>query len=355
MWPRVRLRPFPETCSPARRGRLFGLRCGTFPVAPTPAGRASPFGRVRAIAVESGLNLYLRQINETPLLTAEQEKEVAIRIREGTDPRDREAARDRMVRSNLRLVVNIAKHYVNRGLALADLIEEGNVGLLKAVQGFDPHHGNRFSTYATWWIKQAIKRALLNCSQNVRIPAYMVETVARWKQTTAKLTEELGREPEPEEVAARMQLPARKLRILKRAVRALQAGTQSTGDDGNTTLAEMLEDTRARRPEESFFDALELDVLRKLLGRISDREARVLRLRFGLDNTEPMTLRDIGEQIGLTRERVRQIEREALNKLHHFVTEQETATPAAPPAAIPGARPRRRAKSRPRKRPAKPE
>lgn len=241
-----------------------------------------------------------------------------------------------MVRSNLRLVVNIAKHYGNRGLALNDLIEEGNVGLLKAVQHFDPHLGNRFSTYATHWIKQAIRRALLNCTQSVRIPAYMVETVARWKQTSAKLAEELGREPEPEEIAARMQLPGRKVRILKRAVRALSAPTQSTHDETGVTISELLEDSRTPRPETAFFDNQELDILHKLLDRISDREAKVLRLRFGLDNQEPMTLRDIGEQIGLTRERVRQIEREALNKLHRFVTEHDGSPPP---------RPRRRAKS----------
>jgi RNA polymerase primary sigma factor len=292
--------------------------------------------RGRAIADESGLQHYLKQINETALLTADQEKSLATVIRQGADPAARAKARDHMVRANLRLVVSIAKYYTNRGLALSDLIEEGNVGLLKAVQGFDPNHGNRFSTYATWWIKQAIKRALLNAAQSVRIPAYMVEIVAKWKQHSARLAVELGRDPEPEEVAAGMNLPDRKFRILKKAMRALAAPAQSTSDETGNTLSDILEDPRTPRPEVQFFDQQELDLLRRMLDRITDREARVLRLRFGLDNRDPMTLKEIGEQLDLTRERVRQIEREALDKLHRFSTEQDGSPPA---------RPRRRARS----------
>src|SRR6476659_5924678 len=175
-------------------------------------------------AVQNGLQIYLRQINESPLLTADQEKELARRIINDNDM----AARERMVRSNLRLVVNIAKHYVNRGLSLQDLIEEGNIGLLKAVEGFDPDNGARFSTYASWWIKQAIKRALINAAQPIHIPAYMVELMSKMKYATRELEDRLRRQPSIDELSEYLKMSVKKLKIIKKAVKAYHSPTQFT-------------------------------------------------------------------------------------------------------------------------------
>ena len=269
-----------------------------------------------ASAAQSPLETYLREINETPLLSAEEELELASRIEQG----DVEA-RDQMVRANLRLVVNISRGYTGKGLGLQDLIEEGNLGLLRAVEGFDPAVGTRFSTYASYWIKQSIKRALINSAKTIRIPAYMVELLSKWRRATARLSEELGRTPTNEEVARVLGLPKKKLPIIRKAIRISNSTPQSDQNESGWSLGEMVMDERLKSPDEMLLDHDILHHAMDLLEDLDERESTVLRLRFGLDGSDPKTLKEIGAELGLTRERVRQIETEALRRLADGLTD----------------------------------
>jgi RNA polymerase primary sigma factor len=263
-------------------------------------------------ASQSPLETYLREINETPLLTGEEERQLARRIADGDA-----LARDHMVRANLRLVVNIARGYVGKGLGLQDLIEEGNLGLLRAVEGFDPDMGTRFSTYASYWIKQSIKRALINSAKTIRIPAYMVELLSKWRRASARLSEELGRGPTQEEVGRVLGLPRKKLPIIKKAIQIYNSAPQSDQTDIGWSLGEMVMDERLKAPDEELLDHDVLSTAMELLEDLDLREATVLKMRFGLGEHEAHTLKEIGNELGLTRERVRQIETEALAKLAH--------------------------------------
>ncbi len=271
--------------------------------------------------MKSSLQTYLQEINRYPLLTAEEERELGWKIINEQCP----AARDRMIMSNLRLVVAIAKKYTNRGLPITDLIEEGNIGLMRAVEGFDPAQGARFSTYGSWWIKQGIKRALMNANQPIHIPAYMVELIAKWKMHSRLLQANLGHEPSIEQLAQSMDLPVKKVQIIKRAVKAFNAPNQAPRDmDGEAVgLDGIIADYRVKTPDDQSLRAEELGILRRLMETIDDREAEILRLRFGLDGSEPLTLKEIAGEVGISRERVRQIIEESLERLNERLNDSK--------------------------------
>ncbi|MBT5737328.1 MAG: sigma-70 family RNA polymerase sigma factor [Planctomycetes bacterium] len=273
-------------------------------------------------AREVGLEAYFLDINRHSLLTAEEEKALSLLVRKG-DPE----ARDKMVRSNLRLVVSIAKHYVERGLPLLDLIEEGNLGLLKAVERFDPAAECRFSTYGTWWIKQSIKRALIDTVKSVRIPSYMVETITKWKKAAADLAIELGRPAQFHEIAERMEIPMEKTDIIKNALLVADSVSQTISIENSWTISDIIEDPSQTQPHASLEKKIQIEMIHNLLGHLDDRETKILRMRYGLDNGEPMTLKEIGQRVNLSRERVRQIENDALGKLQELVAEGQIEQP----------------------------
>ncbi len=330
--PAIRRKELVKTRREPGRARV-GVPPAEHSGASTPAGLAFDRNGVAAIAQDAGIQVYLKQISEAPLLTAEDERELGQSIRTAADRahsapttvaelKDKEAversavvARERLVKCNLRLVVTIAKRFGRRGMPLADLIEEGNLGLIRAVESYDPEQNTRFSTYASWWIKQAIKRSLINSRQAVHIPAYMVEMIAKWKEAKAKFEDNEGRQPSIQELAETMAVPERKVHMIRHAVKAFNSSKQSSMDGDDSPLLEMVTDSRTPAPDEAIFSAMESRTLLELLEQIDEREATVLRMRFGLDDGEGMTLKDIGSKIGLTRERVRQIQDEALRKL----------------------------------------
>ena len=255
---------------------------------------------------------YLYEIDQTPLLTADEEHQLAARIALG----DVEA-RDHLARANLRLVVRIARQYAGRGLSLEDLIAEGNVGLLRAVEGYDPDAGTRFSTYAAFWVKQSIRVALNKSGHAVRLPQYMGTLMAKWRRTEAELRDRLGREPDREEVAARLGLSAKQARAVAKAQKAVASG-QAITDEADQ--AELVADGRETAPGDGLAAAEELREILASLGELGEREATVLRMRFGLGGSEPATLQEVGVKLGLTRERVRQIERDSLALLRDRLT-----------------------------------
>jgi RNA polymerase primary sigma factor len=263
---------------------------------------------------QSPLETYLREINETPLLKAEEERELAYRIEKGDSE-----ARDHLVRANLRLVVNIARGYGDKGLSLQDLIEEGNLGLMRAVEGFDPSMNTRFSTYACYWIKQSMQRAQVNTARTIRVPAYMAQLISSWRQASVKLQEELGRAPTEEEIGARLGLSKRKFNLVKKALRLHNASHERDETESGWSLDQELRDGNTATPDAEMVMADNLRQVQDLLSKLDERAAMVLRLRFGLDDEEPMTLLEIGERFGLTRERVRQIEKNALGILREQV------------------------------------
>jgi RNA polymerase primary sigma factor len=290
---------------------------------------------------DPGLGEYLKQIKEYDLLTAEDERELGEKIRAAATARERLAgqeitvdefnriqrdaasARNRMIQANLRLVVSVAKNFRNRGLQMDDLVNEGNLGLVNAVDRFDPAVGSRFSTYASYWIDQAIRRAIQNATQMIHIPSYLMEQIGQMRLAQRELEERLGRPPTLEEVADHLKITPRRAVAIRKAIKACTCPTQVPVSADDNSLTDALPDTRTPPPFESMFTESDADFVRSMLARITDREALVLKLRYGLraKNGKQMTLKEIGQAVGLTRERVRQIEKEAKRKLEEYVKE----------------------------------
>src|SRR5882757_9724161 len=267
---------------------------------------------------DSGIKIYLREIGQIPLLTPEQEIELAAKIKKGD-----KAARSLMIRSNLRLVVKIAHDYANLGLPLLDLISEGNIGLMKAVERFDPAKGGKLSTYAAWWIKQSIKRALAKQSKTIRLPVHLVDKVAKVRRVSSQMSDELGREPTDEELGEELGIAWEKVARLKSAGIRPASLDAPVGDDDSTEFGEMISDEEAQTPFELLLDNNLRSEMDGLLDVLDDRERKIIAQRFGLDDGKPKTLENVARGFGITRERIRQLQNVALIKLRRALAKKE--------------------------------
>ncbi len=264
-------------------------------------------------ASDDSVRLYLREIGKIPLLNSEEELELAKRVVAGD-----KKAKDKMAEANMRLVVSIAKRYSGRGLDFLDLIQEGNTGLLRAVEKFDPDKGFKFSTYATWWIRQAITRAIADQARTIRIPVHMVETINKLLRTQRRMTQELNREPTIEELANELEMEPAKVEYvmkIKQDITSLDAGVGRDGDDEESVLGDFIEDSESATPEESATSQLLKEQVQSVLSTLSDREQKIVKMRFGLEGGKSHTLEEVGREFAVTRERIRQIEAKALAKL----------------------------------------
>lgn len=262
---------------------------------------------------DDSVRLHLREIGKIPLLSAEEELELAQRVKEGD-----KKAKDKMAEANMRLVVSIAKRYSGRGLDFLDLIQEGHTGLLRAVEKFDPDKGFKFSTYATWWIRQAITRAIADQARTIRIPVHMVETINKLLRTQRRMTQELNREPTIEELAQELEMEPEKVEYvikIKQDISSLDAGVGRDGEDEDSVLGDFIEDEDTATPEESASSQLLKEQVQVILSTLSDREQKIIKMRFGLDNGKSHTLEEVGQEFAVTRERIRQIEAKALAKI----------------------------------------
>ncbi|MCM8760789.1 MAG: RNA polymerase sigma factor RpoD/SigA [Candidatus Omnitrophica bacterium] len=264
------------------------------------------------------IRLYLKDIKKLPLLTPEEEIALANKIRRGD-----KHARAKMIQSNLRLVINIAKKYSHLGVSMMDLIEEGNLGLMKAVEKFNPKKGYRFSTYAAWWIRQYISRAIANQGKTVRMPVYVIELLMRFKKTTEHLTNSLKRKPRLSEVAKRMRLPMKRVKQLNKMVAGISSLNAPVGEEGSTEFMDLIEDENITTAADELSSFFTQERIRSLLEKMSKREQKILSLRFGLKDGVPHTLRDTAKHFGITRERVRQIESAAMKKMREYIIQQE--------------------------------
>ncbi len=310
----------PATQPPPAPVPMFEETPGNVPPAPVTTGDTTTFIRreIERHEGDSAIKLYLREIGQTKLITAQEEIELAARIKKGD-----KKAREHMIKANLRLVVKIARDYEGLGLPLLDLISEGNIGLMKAVERFDPAKGGKLSTYGSWWIKQAIKRALANQSKTIRLPVHLVDKISKMRRAAMRMQEELGREPTDEELAAELGTTAARVSQMRTASIRPASLDAPVGDDDSNNYSEIVEDERAINPYDELEDKTVTGMLQDMVKHLDEREATILRYRFGLDGGSERTLEDVGVKFGVTRERVRQIQNLALRKLRKMIEKFE--------------------------------